>query len=117
MLAYYPILDCVAGFHIWLGVDNGNGVLSYTSSPFLTAADERTKLKIVKVYLLIQNGKKDINYDFRNSPEFSSSSSYSFTDNDTSPPISDSFDLSAITDWWNYRWKLIKISVVPRNLN
>ncbi len=113
----YPILDCVTGFHIRLGIDNGNGTLSYTSSPFATAADERAKLREVRVYLLVQNGKKDRSYDFRNSPEFSLPSSYSFSDNDTSPPISDSFDLSAITDWQHYRWKLIKISAMPRNLN
>ncbi len=123
-LTYYPILDCVAGFHIWLGVDNGNGTITYSSLPNFAiapsgnnkAADERAKLKIVKVYLLVQNGEKDRNYNFQNSPEFSSPSSYKFTDIDTSPPTH-YFDLSGITDWKNYRWKLIKISVIPKNLN
>jgi len=122
---YYPILNCVAGFHIWLGETDSSGKISYSSSPDFAIApsgkdkafDERAKLKIVKVYLLVQNGKKDRNYDFKNSPEFSSPSSYNFTDNDTSPPISDGFDLSTITDWQNYRWKLIKMTVIPKNLS
>jgi len=129
----YPILDCVAGFHIRVGEFNGinrDTRIFWSSSPddpnyddyakpptgSTKASEERSRLKTVRVYLLVQNGKKDRNYDFRNSP-YSSSSSYSFSDNDTSPPISDSFDLSAITDWQHYRWKLIKISAVPRNLN
>ncbi len=120
----YPILDCVAGFHIWLGQADSSGTITYSSSPAFAiapsgadkAADERAKLKIVKVYLLVQNGEEDRNYNFQNSPEFSNPSSYKFTDIDTSPPTH-YFDLSGITDWKNYRWKLIKISVIPKNLN
>ncbi len=130
----YPILDCVAGFYIRVGEFNGepnNTKIFWSSSAndpnyadYASAAagankasNERARLKMVKVYLLVQNGKKDRNYDFRNSPEFSTPSSYKFTDNDISPAITDSFDLSKITDWKNYRWKLIKMSAMPKNLN
>ncbi len=127
---YYPILDCVAGFYIRIGEVNGkkgDSTIFWSSSSSdpdyayyadpspgnEKASDERSRLKMVRVFILVQNGQKDRNYNATDNPNISTAGIYSFNvDSNTS----ETFDLSGITDWQNYRWKLIKMTVVPKNL-
>jgi hypothetical protein len=65
----------------------------------------RTSLKVIKVYLLVQNGGRDKNY--------------------TSPATFELFDtgestlgrtFSLASDMMNYRWKVYRVIVRPSNL-
>jgi len=133
-LTYMPLMDCVAGMQIVLGWDtNGDGVIdtwsnadgtqvsgaapSATVMSALTAASNasstaatvniRNNLKMVKVYILAQVGKKDTNY----------SSPTPILAGDTGElSLTYSYDIAA-SGWLNYRWKLYEIVVTPKNLN
>ncbi len=134
-LTYYPVLDCVADMQVVLGWDLRNGsspgtdglidtwsnadgsvVAQNNAAGFATATEVqdalkdpakiRTNLKMVKVYILAQNGRKDTAY-ISPSPitvgdvgEASLTRSYDIAGNGLS----------------NYRWKLYRIIVRPKNL-
>jgi len=138
LLNYIPLLDCVAGMQVVLGWDtDGDGLIdtwsnadgsavvgtasitaiqaalkspSDTSSPNLsivgTTLNIRTGLKMIKVYILAQNGKKDSNY---------TSPSPIVIGEDDETALTYSLDISA-KGWSNYRWKLYRIVVIPKNL-
>ncbi len=84
-----PLLNCVADWKVVLdGINTSNA----------TNDDIRENLKSVKVYLLVQEGKRDVNY--------------TFTGNTTI----DGITLNLPDDYQHYRWKIIKFVVRPRNL-
>lgn len=108
-----PLLDCVADMQIAYGLDiDGDGVIDQyldapanTASP--TAADIRSQLKEIRVYILAQDGKKDITFNYPN------------------PAIEVGEALQGV--FWgrrytigaaakNYRWKVYTIVVRPKNL-
>jgi type IV pilus assembly protein PilW len=94
-----PILYCVADFKVrfkW----NGSLVDPSTLSN-ISYIDEKNNLRQVNVYLLVQEGKRD--------PE------YKFSRNKVSVDGVD-LNLSNVTDYQHYRWKVVKISVRPMNL-
>ncbi|HEY4745125.1 MAG TPA: PilW family protein, partial [Desulfuromonadaceae bacterium] len=136
-----PILDCVADMQVVFGWDladaggnlvsdpalpgdgqidtwtNANGSNyrgSITLTPTTYVGDTilpdpghiRTKLKVVKVYVLAQVGRKDTSY--------TSPSPIVVGDDTTEAGISSSHVLSA--DMLNYRWKVYRIVVRPKNL-
>ena len=84
-----PLLNCVADWKV---------VLDGVSTSNATNDDIRENLKSVKVYLLVQEGKRDVNY--------------TFTGNTTI----DGITLNLPDDYQHYRWKIIKFVVRPRNL-
>ena len=120
-----PILDCVADMQIVLGWNTssdpaGNAVDIYTdadgSNPSGSSSvvpdvndpkEIRTRLKLVKVYLLAQDGGVDRNY----------------TNTDTAMEIGEELE-TAFTktidltqpNYRNYRWKLYRLVVRPKNL-
>lgn len=140
-LMYYPILDCVADMQVVYGWDLMNGsspgqdgtvdtwttpdgtsfscngaacslvdpddtTKQYAQNALNKSATIRSALKVVKVYILAQNGRRDPGY--------------------TSPTpilVGDAGELSltrsvdiAAAGWSNYRWKLYRIVVRPKNL-
>jgi hypothetical protein len=140
-LTYYPVLDCVADMQVVYGWDLMNGsspgqdgtvdtwttpdgtsfscsgaacalvdpddtTKQYAQNALNKPATIRNALKVVKVYILAQNGRRDSGY--------------------TSPTpilVGDSGELSltrsvdiAAAGWSNYRWKLYRIVVRPKNL-
>jgi len=140
-LTYYPILDCVADMQVVYGWDLMNGAspgqdgtvdtwttpdgtsfsCSGTACSLVDPEDSAKQyaqnalnkpttimsaLKVVKVYVLAQNGRRDPSY--------------------TSPTpilVGDTGELSltrsvdiAAAGWSNYRWKLYRIIVRPKNL-
>jgi hypothetical protein len=128
--AKIPLLDCVADMQVVLGWDisdggKANSVNAYSSVDGLVVSTAvtgfqtsniaawlgnaqalREHLKLVKVYILVQEGKRDVNYTFPtpsivvgDSGETSLTRSYALT-----------------TAQQQYRWKLYRIIVRPRNL-
>ena len=109
----HPLLHCVADFQVYFGVDeNNNGLIDKSEwIQDLTSKDAeyiRKNLKQVRVYILMQVGRKDNHYTFDNS---------TFYVGDEKIKIGRTFDLSSnIKDYQHYRWKLIKLIAIPRNL-
>jgi prepilin-type N-terminal cleavage/methylation domain-containing protein len=138
-LQYTPLLDCVADMQVVIGWDlwdatnnvfgqdgvidtwsngiNEKGDLTRTTTAptsevtvdvvkdaFKNAETIRKSLKMLKVYLLAQNGKKDSNYQGPVSIAMGEPGELSLTR---------TYDLSSLR---NYRWKLYRIVVRPKNL-
>ncbi|MCK4278719.1 MAG: PilW family protein, partial [Desulfurellaceae bacterium] len=112
---YYPLLHCVADFQVGFGLDtNGDGKINSwvdgsAAHPLPSTADKiRSQLKQVRVYILVQNGTKDKDYNYPHNLIYVG---------DNSIGIGRNFALSTqITDHKHYRWKLIKLVVEPKNL-
>jgi prepilin-type N-terminal cleavage/methylation domain-containing protein len=134
-LTYYPVLDCVADMQIVLGWDlrngavagtdglidtwsNANGSIVSQENPLGVAAplevqaaladsvQIRESLKMIKVFVLAQNGRRDTNY--------TSPTPITVGDvNQTS--LASSYNISAAA-LSNYRWKVYRIVVRPKNL-
>jgi len=135
-LTYIPLLPCVAGMQVVLGWDyNGDGLidtwsnadgstvsdvggLGVTSAQIQAALSQANNpmsanqpniwnnLKTVKVYILAQNGRKDLSYK---------SPSPIIGGDPGEMSLTRSYDIAG-SNWSNYRWKLYKIVVNPRNL-
>jgi len=131
---YQPILDCVADMQVVLGWDTSDagkaGTLdTYSSLPQLTggtvtaspstaaasiqgwltnAQGLREHLKVVKIYILAQEGKRDRNY------------TAPITNITVGDVVADGFrtkaDYALSSDQLQYRWKLYRIVVRPKNL-
>lgn len=128
-LDYIPIVDCVADMQVVYGWDlkssglpgtdglidtysnadgtarSGDASSAEIQAALTNAATIRTSLKLIKVFLLVQNGGKDKNY--------------------TSPASLNLFDegqqslgraYTLDSDMLNYRWKVYRIVVRPKNL-
>jgi len=113
----YPILDCVADMQVVLYLDtNGDGVPDYhpAGDSGLDSAELREQLKEIRVYVLGQQGKKDMSYSFPGKaivvgdPLLDLKLSQEWTQS----KMTDTFG----TDWRHYRWKLYTIVVQPKNL-
>jgi len=115
----YPLLHCVADFQVGFGLDTDEDEKIDTWTQDITgynAEDIRKKLKQVRVYILVQNGTKDKDYNY---PNASIPVGEKITiDGNTFKVgrIEPGFDLTTITDYKHYRWKLIKLVVEPKNL-
>ncbi len=133
-LTYTPILDCVADMQVVFGwdlkivtptstTDGQDGVIDTWSSPdpnfrsgsaSLTdlqaaMADPellRSSLKIIKVYILAQDGRRDAGYTSP-SPIVVGDTGETF--------LTKSYDIAA-AGLQNYRWKVYRIVIRPKNL-
>ena len=122
-----PILDCVADMKLqyWLDTDQDGKIDKIGSSPIeldndhldtsknsdfvdldgdgkITSPEVRKQIKLISIYLLMQDGKKDPQFTF-NAP-----TGYVKTQ--------DNVKLKLPPDFKHYRWKVIKITVRPLNL-
>lgn len=101
-LTEMPILDCVADMQIIFRLDTG-----YTNNITpLTAGQIRERLKEVRVYLLTHEGSIDKKYTHGSSNvtvgEFG---------------LGNTFNLvTGNSDWSRYRWKVIALSLKPKNI-
>lgn len=117
----YPILDCVADMQVVLYLDtNGDGVPDYhpAGNIGLDAAELREQLKEIRVYILSQQGKKDMGYTF---PVKEAEKAITVGDSDFGSGLGQVWSQAKLTDtfgvgWRNYRWKLYTIVVQPKNL-
>ncbi len=117
-LVELPLLDCVADMQVVYGMDNnsdsyftpGTPPDAYSNSlPAAgsgTAAQIRSTVKEVRVYILAHEGQMDRNYTY---PSNSITVGLSST-------FGRNFNLTTIPNWQNYRWKLYTLVVKPENL-
>ena len=114
-----PLLDCVADMQIVYGIDpNGVGSVTqyfdapaYTTTPPITAADIRNQLREIRVYILAQDGNKDLTYSYP-SPTVAVGETLNGVFRGRN------FDLATLigSNGRNYRWKVYTIVVRPKNL-
>ncbi len=94
-----PILNCVKDFQVVFLCSNGaNACLD-------NAYDERRGLKQVRVFILLQDGKRDPNFEFKKTI-------YIKDDN-----VDTGKSFTPTGDEVHYRWKLIELIVNPLNIN
>lgn len=123
-LDYIPILDCVADMQVVFGWNTGDpagsDVDTYTNADMTTVSttlpwmpalndptDIRKHLKLIKIYILAQDGGYDKNFTNLNAlVDVGVSGETSLTKQ---------LNLSG-TNYRNYRWKLYRIVVKPKNL-
>ncbi len=117
-----PVLDCVADMQVIYAMDNdedgdfenGIGGDAYTNSVAGLASDViRTRVKEVQVYILAHEGQQDPNFTFNN---FTAGACATCFRVGRSAAFGRDFDLSAVTDFLNYRWKLYTITAQTDNL-
>ncbi len=134
--AGFPLLNCVADWLVTYDIDrNGDGAVDVYDGEFNSAttsndldlnddgvvsADEvRIGLKKVNVYILVQEGRRDPDYTFRNAVACATSSSGMAVASGACVRIdtgAGTADLGLPVDFANYRWKVIKLFVKPLNL-
>jgi prepilin-type N-terminal cleavage/methylation domain-containing protein len=124
-LTYIPLLDCVADMQVVFGFDlDGSGKVTAFSNAdgsavsgstvteiqkILADADlMRERLKIIKVYILAQEGRRDLTYT---SPATIAVRSTGLGEG----VLTKDYDLAA-NNARNYRWKVYKIIAKPQNL-
>lgn len=119
-LTEFPILDCVANIQVDYQLDllpagGVDGVIDTTTDDLAGyTVQEIRQVKEVRVYILAHEGQRNRSYTFTN-----------FTGVATCPTcirvgrdavLGQDFDLIAITDFQNYRWKVYTIVVKTNNL-
>lgn len=119
---FSPLLDCVADFQVVFGVLlSNNTTVCYTNDLSnigitMDAKNTRERVKEVRIYILAHEGQMDRDFRF---------DTYSIRvgDNSGELPVCDGsgvlgrdFNLTGITNWENYRWKVYTLVVLPDNL-
>jgi hypothetical protein len=125
-----PLLDCVADMQIVLGWDfDANGVVETWSSPEGTnlstslagvdsvyisnalkdATTIRNQLKVIKVYVLAQDGLVDRSYSNTRDIVVGGTGEANLTSTHTVAQINNN-------GWNNYRWRVYRLIVTPKNL-
>lgn len=110
-----PLLDCVADFQVAFDLDTSDppdGIVDSTAEDLIgalvtTAEQTRERVKAVRVYILAHEGQKDMNFTYANP---------SIWVGDTVLGTGHSYDLTAITDYTRYRWRVYTLVVQPKNL-
>ena len=113
-----PLLDCVADMQVVTNLDmsippDGEADTLSTGfwvAPGATAAETiRDRLKEVRVYILAHEGQRDTSYTY-------SLDTVLVGEQAGTMVYGRNFDLTAITDWRNYRWKIYTLVVRPNGL-
>lgn len=106
-----PLLDCVADFQVAFDLDiNNDGIIEANGTEDisgLTAQQTREQVKAVRVYILAHEGQKDMNFTYANA---------SIWVGDTVLGTGRSYNLTAITDYTRYRWRVYTLVVQTKNL-
>jgi len=120
----YPLLTCVLGFQVAFGLDvNEDGLIDCWDNGGTEAANYpnetlRTRLKQVRAYILVQTGKRDRAYTYANQAN---------PGNPETIRVGDSLltacggggvgeDITLSDEQRRYRWRVIAVSVMPRNV-
>jgi hypothetical protein len=110
-----PVMNCVRDFQIAFGLDtkNGDGVIDMWD-PFSADTYETKMLgkiiKQIRIYILVQNGNYNPFYIYSNPDPAMSPNMIHVGDSVAGK------DISLTERQRNYRWKVISINVMPRNL-
>jgi len=119
------IVDCVAGMEVRFDYDsdNSSGIeddeRNQVFSGSWSAEDIRRNLKSVNVYLLVQEGNidRDFNFDDNNQVDTSIPAFIYYNDNSTDTDCDpEDICLELPSDYKNYRWNPVSIKVNPMNL-
>ena len=114
-----PLLDCVADMQVVYGLDtSSNGfvnshITTPPATPLASAADLRSQLKEIRVYILAQEGKKDRFYTY---PSTTIDVGESFDNGATITGRRFNLETLIGSDYKHYRWKVYTIVVRPKNL-
>ena len=104
-----PILNCVADFQVRFDLDtDGDNVVDSTNSDSIptTATDLRAQVRRVNVYILVQEGEKNSDFEYQNAQDCETGKCVYI----------DEVELKLPEDYIHYKWKVIKLSVKPMNL-
>ena len=111
-----PLLDCVADFQVAFDLDTTSppdGIIEAHGTEDisgLTAQQIREQVKTVRVYILAHEGQKDINFTYANTGVCVGE----VTATGCTP--GHIYDLTAITDYARYRWRVYTLVVQTKNL-
>ena len=107
-----PLLDCVADFQVAFDLDTNNDGITEANGTEdisgLTAQQTREQVKAVRVYILAHEGQKDMNFTYAN-PSICVGEGAGCTPGNI-------YDLTAITDYTRYRWRVYTLVVQTKNL-
>lgn len=116
----YPLLDCVGDMQVMFDMqdpNDANKTMTVDTLATLTAEDIRTRLKAIRVYLLVQEGGKDKSYSY----PYSDSNNVISVSDDRTPSLGRTFKVSDMVsffgpEWNKYRWKVYSVVGQPYNL-
>ena len=110
-----PLIDCVADFQVGFRLDiDNNGIMDTDGIPALANAETiRNQVGEVRVFILAHEGQRDTSYTFTN---FTGTATCATCITVGDVTFGRDFDLSAITDYLNYRWKVYTMVLKPYNL-
>lgn len=118
-----PLLDCIADFQMVFGVDitpDPDGRLDCYTNDLTTvgvndAKNTRDRVKEVRVYILAHEGQMDRNYKYgSNIVRVGDDSGLSVCGG--AGILGRDFDLTGITNYDHYRWKVYTLVILPDNL-
>lgn len=118
----YPLLNCVADMQVVFALDpNDNGQMSHSSPDSfavtaLSAAQLRTQLKSIRVYILTHEGKKDTNFSYPGASIRVGEPGMPGRTWDGSASCAADCMTTFGADWRNYRWKVYSFVVNMNNL-
>jgi hypothetical protein len=112
LLQEMPLLDCVADMQVIFRYTDSTGNLSTINtyddiSVFTSAEQIRNQVKEARVYILAHEGQRDADYQHPRSTEHV---------RDPGSGFGRDFDLTTITGWQNYRWKVYTLVAQLNNL-
>lgn len=116
----YPLIDCVGDMQVVFDMQDpidANKTITQDNLTGLNAEAIRTRLKSIRVYLLVQEGVKDTKYKY---PVTDINNVISVSDdrNSSLGRIYSQSDMVSYfgADWNNYRWKVYSVVGQPYNL-
>ncbi len=114
-----PIINCVSDFKPVFALDtNGDGKPDELKEVLPSSnADIRNQLKQINLYILVQEGQKDSSFTYKQVAPCSSGGGMCVVYNDIDPDGNDyPVELKLPSDYKHYRWRVIKISAKPMDL-
>ncbi|MCL1980615.1 MAG: PilW family protein [Proteobacteria bacterium] len=109
-----PVVDCVADFRVTYLLDS-SGWVAANNLAGLTAEEIRAQVKEVRCFILLHEGGEDPAYTHPTNPM---PVGRIVAADGTVLMAGNPFNLAMTvgTHWANFRWKVVSISVVPKNL-
>ncbi len=116
----YPLLDCVGDMQVIFDMQDpadANKTMTVDTLATLTADDIRTRLKTIRVYLLVQEGGKDRNYSY----PYTDANNVITVSDDRTASLGRTFKVADMIsffgpEWNKYRWKVYSVVGQPYNL-
>lgn len=116
----YPLLDCVGDMQVMFDMQDPadtNKTMTVDTLAGLSAADIRSRLKTIRVYLLVQEGALDRSYQY----PVTDANKVIVVADDRASSLGRTFSEADMTnyfgpEWKNYRWKVYSVVGQPYNL-